>query len=72
VVREQSVAIEAAQLLERLILDLADPLPADLELLTDLSQRMLVAVTKSKPELQDQLLTRRQGVKRGAHVALQH
>ncbi len=36
VVGEEAVAVEAAQLLECLVLDLADTLPADLELLADL------------------------------------
>src|SRR5215218_818814 len=36
VVSKQALAVEAAQLLQRLVLDLADALAADLELLADL------------------------------------
>ena len=42
VVGKQAVAVEAAQLLQRLVLDLADALAADLQLLADLGQGVLV------------------------------
>jgi hypothetical protein len=38
VVGEEALAIQAAQLLQRLVLDLADALSADVELLADLSR----------------------------------
>ena len=45
-VRQQPVAVEPTQLLQRLVLDLAHPLPADLQLLADLRQRVLVPVAQ--------------------------
>ena len=54
-VRVEAVAIEAAQLLQRLVLDLADTLPADLKLLAHLRQRVLVSVAQTEAWLNEQL-----------------
>ncbi len=53
VIREESLTIEAAQLLERLVFDLADSLPADFELLANFRQGVLVAVSKPESQLQN-------------------
>lgn len=56
VVGQQAVAIQPTELLQRLVLNLADALTADLQLLAHLGQRVLVALTKAKAKLQNQAL----------------
>ena len=41
---EQSLAIDAAELLQRFIFDLANPLTADLKLLANFGNRVLMSV----------------------------
>src|SRR5215216_2260285 len=72
VIGEQTVAVEAAQLLQRFVLDLANALAADLQLLSHLSQRVLMAVAEAEAELEHQLFTRCQRIERRVHVALEH
>ena len=51
-IRVEAVAIEPPQFLQRLVFDLTDALTADLQLLADLGQRVLVAVAETETELQ--------------------
>ena len=72
VICEEAIAIEPAQLLQRFVLDLADTLSADLQLFAHFGQRVLMAVTQSEPELENQPLTRGEGIERRRDSALQH
>src|SRR4051812_46232325 len=71
-VGKEAIAIEAAQLLQCLVFDLADALPTDLQLLTNFGQRVLVAVAKPEAELQDQFIARSQRIECGTDVPLEH
>jgi hypothetical protein len=72
VIRVESIAIEPPQFLQRLVLDLADAFAADLQLLADLGERVLVPVAETETELQDQLFPRRERVERRVDVPLEH
>src|SRR5215212_5085940 len=72
VIRVEAVAIEPPQFLQRLVLDLADAFAADLQLLANLGQRVLVPVAETETELQDQLFPRRERVERRVDVPLEH
>src|SRR4051812_996104 len=69
---KQSLAVDPAKLLQRLIFNLANPLTADLKLLADLGERVLVTVAKSKSQLEHEFFARSQAVERLVHVALEH
>lgn len=71
-VREKTIAVHSAQLLQRLIFDLADAFAADLKLLTDFGERVLMTLAQAEAELENQPLAGRQGVEGGGDVALEH
>src|SRR5688500_14688239 len=72
VIGVEAVTIEPPQLLQRLVLDLPDAFTADLQLLADLSQGVLMSVAETKTELQNQLFPRRKRVERRVDVPLEH
>src|SRR2546427_3730421 len=71
VILELARAGRVAQLAEGLGLDLADPLPGDVELLADLLERSGPAILQAEPELQDAPLPAGQGVQHGLHLLLE-
>src|SRR3954454_24413521 len=60
-----------AELPERLRLDLADSLPREVELASDLFERPRSTVLESEPELEDPSLSTGQGVEHGLDLLLE-
>src|SRR6478735_863432 len=69
---EQSLAIDAAELLQCLIFNLANSLTADLELLANFGKRVLMTVAKPESQLEHEFFARRQAIERLVHVTLKH